>query len=365
MQRHAVNVWTWNGAGRGRRGRTVLVALAVLPLATAARGGCDTAAAVAGAGGTRTAASAVVVGRHTIHPAPSMHAPWMQVSPSPDRTPTPPPAARPPETRPSTVPSTRPHRVPPPDGDGPGDPAPTARDVNADRVADAVLARLGGAEAWSRTRYLTWSFFGARRHLWDRATGLLRIEGEDRAEGPFVVLMNVHTRTGEVSFGGVRAVDPETHRTWSDRGYRWFINDSYWLLMPYKLRDPGVRLRFMGEGRFDGTDRLADILELTFDGVGVTPQNRYLVYVDRASRLVVRWDFFRTATDESPAFSLPWTGWRRIGGILLSGGRGERNLTDLGVPESVPAAAFTAHGAVDWASLVSTGDPEAPAEQDP
>lgn len=361
MQRHAVNVWTWNGAGGGRRGCTVLVALAALPLASAARGGCDAAEAAARADGVRTAASEVVDRWDTIRQVPSMQAPS-----SADRTSMQAPA-RPPETRPSTMPSTRPHRAPPsaPDDGGPDVPVTAARDVHADRVADAVLARLGGAEAWSRTRYLTWNFFGARRHLWDRATGLLRIEGEDRAEGPFVVLMNVHTRAGEVSIGGVRAVDPEVHRTWSDRGYRWFINDSYWLLMPYKLRDPGVRLRFMGEGTFDGTDRLADILELTFDGVGVTPQNRYLVYVDRASRLVVRWDFFRTATDEAPAFTLPWTGWRRIGGILLSGGRGERDLTDLGVPESVPAAAFTSHGAVDWASLVSTGDPEAPAEQDP
>ncbi|MEZ5331564.1 MAG: hypothetical protein R2991_05830 [Thermoanaerobaculia bacterium] len=48
--------------------------------------------------------------------------------------------------------------------------------------------------------------------------------------------------------------------------------------MPYKLEDPGVTLHYLGERpMLDG--RPAEVLELTFEGVGRTPQNKYHVYV--------------------------------------------------------------------------------------
>ena len=55
-------------------------------------------------------------------------------------------------------------------------------------------------------------------------------------------------------------------------------------------------LRDLGEGRTaDG--RAADVLELTFAGVGDTPQNKYHVWVPRDSGLVEQWAFCSTAAD--------------------------------------------------------------------
>ena len=48
------------------------------------------------------------------------------------------------------------------------------------------------------------------------------------------------------------------------------MNDAYWLLMPYKMRDPGVVLTLAGAEK-KGEDAWDKVL-LTFEGVGLTPR---------------------------------------------------------------------------------------------
>ncbi|MHC4769928.1 MAG: hypothetical protein ACYTEI_14630, partial [Planctomycetota bacterium] len=64
-----------------------------------------------------------------------------------------------------------------------GDPNPPAPGFDAEGsdpeaiwIADAVMARMGGRRAWDRTRYVTWSFFDRRRHVWDKHAGRVRVE---------------------------------------------------------------------------------------------------------------------------------------------------------------------------------------------
>ncbi|MBT8485829.1 MAG: hypothetical protein HKO59_06835 [Phycisphaerales bacterium] len=214
-------------------------------------------------------------------------------------------------------------------------------DASAIAIADEVMARMGGRVAWDDTRYLQWDFFGARRHAWDRHTGAARIEGTDRERGAsYVILMNVDSGVGDAWVDGVKVTDPELRATWLERGRRAWINDSYWLLMPYKLKDTGVTLRDLGVATMlDG--RTSHTLELTFDGVGVTPENRYVVHVAADSGLVEQWDFYRTRTDADPSFRIPWHDWQPHGEILLSGNRGpDRRLTSISVTETLPADLF-------------------------
>src|SRR5438876_620493 len=65
-----------------------------------------------------------------------------------------------------------------------------------------------------------------------------------------------------------------------------WINDSYWFLMPYKLRDPGVTLKYDGEVKDSTTAAVYDRLALSFENVGMTPGDRYWVYVNRANHRV-------------------------------------------------------------------------------
>ena len=225
-------------------------------------------------------------------------------------------------------------------------------DARSAEIAEAVMQRMGGHEAWEATRYITWNFFGSRRHLWDKHTGDVRVEGVDReSQEPYLILMNLGTKQGRAWSGGEEVTEPQALAELLDRGEAAWINDSYWLVMPYKLRDPGVTLKHVGSGEMvDG--RAAEVLELTFDRVGRTPQNKYRVYVAADSGLVEQWDFYADAADQEPRFQTPWHDWKPHGGILLSANRGERGHTGVAVLGEVPSGALTSPQPLDWEALV-------------
>ena len=207
-------------------------------------------------------------------------------------------------------------------------------DLEAIEIADRTMARMGGRQAWDRTRYISWRFFGGRLHVWDKHTGDIRFEQDD-----LIVLMNLHSKAGRAWQGGEAVVDPDTLKAKLEKGYRAWINDSYWLVMPYKLKDSGVTLKYKGEGQTE-SGLAADVLELTFKGVGVTPDNKYDVWVDRADHLVRQWAFYPKYADAEPRFVGPWDKWKQYGDIWLSDGRGKRNHTEVAVHGTLPRALF-------------------------
>jgi len=214
-------------------------------------------------------------------------------------------------------------------------------DPKAVQIADEVMKALGGRKAWDETRYLTWNFFGRRTHVWDKHAGDLRFENEGS-----VVLMNLNTKKGRVWKSGQELTSAaELEKALYDAESAW-INDSYWVFMPYKLKDSGVTLKYLGKGKTEA-GASADVLELTFDAVGRTPQNKYHVFVDDQSRLVTQWNYYQNASDPEPSFKIPWLDWERHGRILLSANRGERKHQDVAVLDSVPESAFRSPAAVD------------------
>jgi hypothetical protein len=224
-------------------------------------------------------------------------------------------------------------------------------DPKAAALADRVLEALGGADAWNATRYLRFDFavdqkgetVVRRAHTWDKWTGRYRLEAKTREGEPYVVLMNIDTKQGDAWLAG-RALDGEERRKFLDQGYGAWVNDTYWLLMPYKMKDPGVILALDGEEKEAG--QAWDKLRLTFDNVGLTPKDKYWAWVNRETGLVDRWDFVLKGEDTPPA-SFHWKGWRSFGKVKLADDRvnlaGDRRIhfPVLEVPESVPDAVFT------------------------
>ncbi len=229
-------------------------------------------------------------------------------------------------------------------------------DPRAVALADVVMTRLGGRDAWDATRYVRFDFFGARRHVWDRHAGRARIEGTGPKSGqPYVVIIDLASGAGRAWSGGVEVTDPTELPGMLDAGMRSWINDTYWLVMPYKLKDTGVTLGWLGPGTLpDG--READVIRLTFTGVGVTPQNKYHVWVARETKLIEQWAYFPDAADSEPAFTGPWADWKRYGRIMLSGDRGElrgrrAQLTDIAVYDALPETIFSSPDPIDWSTI--------------
>lgn len=226
-------------------------------------------------------------------------------------------------------------------------------DRRAIEIADRVMARLGGHQAWDETRYLSWRFFGGRRHVWDKWTGNLRFEDDE-----LTVLTNIHSRHGGAWRDGERVADPDSAAAAIDKAYRAWINDSYWLVMPYKLKDTGVTLTHVGA---DMTEEglPAELLELRFRDVGVTPQNRYQVWVDVHTSLVRQWAFYRNAEEDETGFVLPWSNWQPYGRIWLADDFGRRRHTEVAVFDELPESVFTHPGPIQ---LPKKSAPPAPAE---
>jgi hypothetical protein len=197
-----------------------------------------------------------------------------------------------------------------------------APDPKAMAVADKVVQSLGGQQAWDATHFLRFDFAVEREgkevvrrsHTWDKYTGRYRLEAKTKEGKPFVVLMNINTKDGHAWLDGKPLEGPEL-KDYLERGYGIWVNDTYWLTMPYKLHDPGVNLAYAGEEK-DSTQTW-DKLSLTFDNVGLTPKDKYWVWVNRDSGMVDRWDFVLGGKQEPPS-SWMWKGWTQEGGIKLA-----------------------------------------------
>ncbi len=211
-------------------------------------------------------------------------------------------------------------------------------DRSAIEIADKVMKAMGGRKNWDDTRYFTWNFFGFRTLWWDKKKGNVRIQLHN--EDSTIILVNIFDNTGKVMLNGAETNQQDSLAKYLKKGKDIWINDSYWLFMPFKLKDSGVTLRYIGED----TTQLgvtSDLLSLTFENIGNTPQNKYHVWVDRSDNLIKQWSYYQKSHMETPNFITPWEGYEKYHSIFLAGDRGQRKITNIDVPVSIPESVFT------------------------
>ncbi|MGA9639138.1 hypothetical protein [Flavobacterium sp.] len=205
-------------------------------------------------------------------------------------------------------------------------------------IVSQMLTAMGGIENYNNTRFIQWEF-GKRKMYWDKWTGDVRIESTEDNQ---CILMNINTLKGKAYANGHLVENEVNTKKLLNQAKNWWINDSYWLVMPWKLHDPGVTLKYVKTAKLpDG--KMADILEMTFNAVGVTPNNKYWVYVDQEDHLLKQWSFFKNFNDNEPQFTKAWDNYQKTGMILLSfdrskGAGGPKNVV---VNTTVDSAIFT------------------------
>lgn len=213
-------------------------------------------------------------------------------------------------------------------------------DPKAIEIARATLEAMGGEEAWNNTRYISWKFMGSRLHVWDKWSGNHRIEQQTQDGDTLVSLFNINSGNARIFLNGVEITDPEELAQRQNRAIGAWINDTYWMFMPYKLLDPGVTLKHLGERPMqDG--RNADVVQLTFEDVGNTPDNKYEVFVAQDTGLVEQWTHWSNAADTDPRFTLPWADWQQFGNIMLATDHGRDRDWSIHVYDSLPETVFT------------------------
>lgn len=234
-----------------------------------------------------------------------------------------------------------------------GTAAPIAVETKADSVAMSAYEAMGGPDAWAAVPNLRFDFATGddtsrvvrARHLWNRATGEYRVEIPSGEDSIYVAIFDTDTQEGDVYLNGAEA-DSATERRVLEQAYGRFINDSYWLLMPVKMMDPGVERAYEADSSTNGTE----VVRLSFEGVGITPGDQYWVYVDSETGRVERWAYRLQGhpPDHVPQ-PIRWTDYKSIdtpaGTITVSErkvGRGFVIYTDnVDVMKEPPEGAFT------------------------
>jgi plasmid maintenance system killer protein len=216
-------------------------------------------------------------------------------------------------------------------------------DAKAINIATDVMKASGGKKNWDATHFIAWNFFGSRKLIWDKYTGNVRIEN---LKNDTKILVNINNLKGRVFKNGAELTNQDSLAKYLEEGKNIWINDSYWLVMPFKMKDPGVTLKYISE---DTTQKgvKADVVRLTYKGVGVTPNNAYNVWVNKKTHLVDQWAFYKEANQPKPNFVLTWDDYQPFGKIKLSGTRGERKITDIHVFTSIPDSVFTSFAPYD------------------
>ena len=224
-------------------------------------------------------------------------------------------------------------------------------DPQALAIADQVMKALGGNERWDKLHGIrwTWEFTvndtvkSLRKHSWDKMTGWHRISGKTRTGVDFVFIHKLNTPEGMAWMNGVK-IEGDSLQKLMKRANSVWINDAYWFLMPYKLRDPGVTLKYAGQVR-DG-DNLYDKLGLSFDHVGDTPGDRYWVYVNRANHRIDKWEMMLQG-DQPPPTLYQLEGWEQHQDLwFCTAKRGDQGRViytrNVETVSAFPAAEFTA-----------------------
>ena len=211
------------------------------------------------------------------------------------------------------------------------------KDPKAVAIANKVMNAMGGQQQWDDLKYVSWTFFGARHLLWDKQNKRVRIKNTTDST---LYLVNLETGEGKKVAPGKITLS-SIDQLAIDKGKSIWINDMYWLFMPFKMMDPGVNLKYLRQDTTK-TGAMSDVLELTFNEVGDTPDNKYEVYVDQSDNLVKQWSFFNKWDKKEPSAIWPWDNYKSYDGLMLSAERSDKKgPSNVKLYETMDEKAFT------------------------
>jgi hypothetical protein len=145
-----------------------------------------------------------------------------------------------------------------------------------------------------------------RHHRWQIKTGDYQIKTKTKDGKELLIDFNINSKEGMVKIDGKEIEDKDDYLK---NAYAWYINDSYWLIMPMKLRDKGVIL---------AKEKMKDDLyciKMTFENVGLTPGDQYWIYADKMGE-IKRWSFKLEGGKEG---DFTWEGYEDVGnGVKLA-----------------------------------------------
>ena len=140
-----------------------------------------------------------------------------------------------------------------------------AYNPNADILAHNILKAVKH-KAYRNTRYIDWSFKGKRFYKWDKKKHIVDVKWNDAR-----VLLHPNDLTKSTVYLNDKEVSYNDNLV--KRALRFFNNDSFWLVAPHKLFEPGIyRSIRMVDGK--------EALHVKYSRGGTTPGDSYVWILD-------------------------------------------------------------------------------------
>jgi hypothetical protein len=208
----------------------------------------------------------------------------------------------------------------------------TKSDAKALEIADKVIAAVGGEAAWAKAKQIDWTqaivVDGQEKmkvtHYWDRWDGRHRFEKVDPVSGQD--LMVAYEIFGETAWGTVRGKGDQPRDTImkiKSEAVKRLSLDAFLLVFPFKLKDPGVTLKYVEErpkeGGTSADPMIYDVIKVTFDkGVGPTSGDAYYVVVNKSDSLIDHIEVVYEGKTDDQRVGYRFEDWQDIGGLKLS-----------------------------------------------
>tara|TARA_B110000027_G_scaffold113769_1_gene122997 strand:- start:359 stop:967 length:609 start_codon:yes stop_codon:yes gene_type:complete len=140
-----------------------------------------------------------------------------------------------------------------------------AYNPNADKLAHTISKAIKH-EAYKNTRFIDWSFRDTRFYKWDKEQHIVEVRWNDAK-----VLLHPNELDKSVVYLNDKEVSYNENLV--KRAFRFFNNDSFWLVAPHKLFEPGI---YRSIEMIDGKKAL----HVNYTKGGSTPGDSYTWVVD-------------------------------------------------------------------------------------
>lgn len=134
----------------------------------------------------------------------------------------------------------------------------------AELLATKMLTALN-KNAYDNLAILEWSFIGKHHYKWYKKENKVEVTWDDNK----VLLFTKQPEKSKVYVNGKEVNHPKM----IEKAIAYFNNDSFWLVAPYKVKDPGTERRIV---KHNGKDALL----VTYMSGGSTPGDSYLWILD-------------------------------------------------------------------------------------
>jgi len=145
--------------------------------------------------------------------------------------------------------------------------------AKADKLAYNILEAINH-EAFEQAQEIHWTFRGVNHYKWQLQNDIVKVSWED-----FEVIYNTKNREESEAFEDTEILQGDAKQEAINYAVNNFNNDSFWLIAPHKLFDPGTTRELVNQV---GKEKLL----VQYTSGGSTPGDAYLWEVDENYRPV-------------------------------------------------------------------------------